>query len=118
MWAVSLTHPLLLYVGSFSYTPLAVLCGEFLLHTPCCFMWGVSLTRPVLIYVGSFSYTPLSVLCGELLLHTPGSLCMETFLEAPHFCDQEVDNPMQEEGVLGEVCVPCLRSSKCQLSSK
>ena len=90
MWGVSLTRPLLFYVGSFSYTPLAVicgefllhapccymwgvsltrpfavLCGEFLLHAPCCYMWGVSLTRPLLFYVGSFSYTPLAVLCGE-----------------------------------------------------
>ena len=39
----------------FSYTPLAVICGEFLLHAPCCFMWGVSLTRPLLFYVGSLT---------------------------------------------------------------
>ena len=52
-------------VGNFSYTPLAVLCAEFLLHELCCFMWGVSLTYPVLFYVGSFSFTPLAVLCGE-----------------------------------------------------
>ena len=38
-------------------------------------------------------------------------LCMERFLQAPHFCDQKVDKPMEEQGVLGEVCVPCLRSS-------
>ena len=43
---------------------------------------------------------------------------MEGFLQAPHFCDQKVDKRMQEQGMLGEVCVPCLRSSKCQLSSK
>ena len=30
-----------------------ILCGEFLLHTPCYFMWGVSLTLPMLLYVGS-----------------------------------------------------------------
>ena len=55
--------------GSFSYMPHAVLCEEFLLHAPCCFMWGVSLTDPLLFYVRSFSYTPLAVLCGEFLLH-------------------------------------------------
>ena len=52
----SFSYPVLFYVGSFSYTsravyvgsytPLAVLYGEFLLHAPCCFMRGVSLTRP------------------------------------------------------------------------
>ena len=35
MWGVSLTRPMLFYVGSFSYTPHALLCGEFLLQTPC-----------------------------------------------------------------------------------
>ena len=51
------TCPMLLYyAGSFSYMPLAVLGGEFLLHAPCCFMWGVSLTHSVLFYVGCFSY--------------------------------------------------------------
>ena len=43
--------------------PHAVLCEEFLLHAPCCFMWGFSYTL-VLFYVGSFSYTLLAVLCG------------------------------------------------------
>ena len=129
-WGVSLTHSILFYVGSFSYMPLlfylrrfsyspllfyagsffytphAVLCGEFLLHAPCCFMWGVSLTRPFLFYAGSFSYTPQSL------------FCMEVFLQAPHFCDQKADKPMQEQGVFCEVCVLCFRSSKCQLSSK
>ena len=55
-WGVSLTCNLLFYVGSFSYMPLAVSCGEFLLHAPNCFMWGVSLTCPCLFYVESFSY--------------------------------------------------------------
>ncbi len=71
MWGVSLTRPLLFYVGSFAYTPLAVICGEFLLHALCSFMWGVSLTSPFLFDVGSFSYMPLAVLCGEFLLHAP-----------------------------------------------
>ena len=71
MWGASFTRPVLLYVGSFSYTPRATLCGELLLHAPCYFMWGASLTHPVLLYVGSFSYTPRATLCGELLLHAP-----------------------------------------------
>ena len=51
--------PMLFYVGIFSYTPYTVLCGEFLLHTTCCFIWGVFLSCPALFYVGSFSYTPM-----------------------------------------------------------
>ena len=61
MWGVSLTHPVLpsfvsgkVYVGSFSYTSRVAfifiwegLCGEFLLHIPCCLHF----------YLGSFSYT-------------------------------------------------------------
>ena len=83
LWGVSLTAPccfmcgvslkrlMLFYVGSFSYTPLAVLCGEFHVHASCCVVWGVSLTRPLLCYVRSFSYTPLAVLCGQFLLYAP-----------------------------------------------
>ena len=90
MWGVSLTLLVLFYVESFSYTLGAVfcgslfymphaildmwgislkefiLCGEFLLHTPCHFMWGVSLTCLMLFYVGIFSYMPYATLCGEL----------------------------------------------------
>ena len=102
MWGASLTRPLLFYLGSFSYTPCAVLCGVFLLHVSCCFIWGVSLTRPFLFFAGSYSYTSLVL------------LWMEVFLQAPHLCDQKVDKPMQEQGVFREVCVPCLRSSNCQ----
>ena len=54
-----LTHPMLFYMGSLSYTPHAMLCGEFLLQAQCYFMSGVSLTHPMLCYMGSFSYTPL-----------------------------------------------------------
>ena len=54
MWGVSLTHPVLFPVGSFSYTLDAVLCGEFLLHASCCSMWGVYLTCPMLFYLGRF----------------------------------------------------------------
>jgi len=69
MWTVSLTYPMLFYVESFSYTPRAVLCGEFLLHAPCCFMWGLSLTHSVLFPVGSFSYSPHAVFSEHFLLH-------------------------------------------------
>ena len=89
MWGVSLTHPVLpsflsgkVYVGSFSYTSRVAficiwegLCGEFLLHIPCClhfylgrFMWGVSLTHPVLP----------SFLSGKFLLHIP--CCLHFYL--------------------------------------
>ena len=63
--AFSCTDHATLHAQVFSYTPLAVLCAEFLLHHLCCFMWGVSLTHPLLFYVGSFPYMPLAVLCGE-----------------------------------------------------
>ena len=56
MWGVSLAHSMLVYVDSFSYMSYAVLCGEFLLHAPCCFMWRLSLTHSVLFPVGTFSY--------------------------------------------------------------
>ena len=69
MWGVSLTHPVLVYVGSFSYTPHAMLCGEFLLHAPCSFMRRVSLTRPMLS--DSFSDTPHAMLFGQFLLQAP-----------------------------------------------
>jgi len=71
MWTVSLTCAMLFYVGSFSYTPCAVSCGEFHWHARCCFMWGVSLTHLMLFYTGNFSYTPAAVLCGDFLLHAP-----------------------------------------------
>ena len=84
-FSLSLTRPILFCVGSFSYTPNTVLCGEFLLHAPCCFVWGISLTRPMLFCVGSFSYTPRAVLCGEFLLHnTPQDvLCAKLLFHAP-----------------------------------
>ena len=51
--------------------PMLFYVGEFLLHTPCCFMWGVALTHHLLFYAGSLSYTPHAILCGEFLLHGP-----------------------------------------------
>ena len=87
MWGVSLTLPLLFHVRSFSYTPLAVLCGEFLLQAPCCYMCGISLTRPLLFYVGSFSYTPCALLCEEFLLHASSCFMWGVSLTRPGpFC--------------------------------
>ena len=83
MWGVSLTRLLLFYTGNFSYTPIAVLCGDFLLHSPCCFMWGVSLTHSMLFYVGTFSSTPDVVLCREFLLHAPCRLMWGISLTRP-----------------------------------
>ncbi len=60
-------------VGIFSYRPHAVLCGEFLLHTTRSFIWGVSLSCPVLFYVGSFSYTPMLFPVGTFS-YTPYAL--------------------------------------------
>ena len=87
VWGVSLTRPILFCVGSFSYTPRAVLCGEFLLHNtpqdvlcskllfhaPCCFMWGVSLTCLMLCYVGNFLHAPGCFMWGVSL--TRSVLC-------------------------------------------
>ena len=88
MCGVSLTHPVLFYVWSFSYTPHAVLCVEFLLvlHTLCCFMWGiyhsfihtpcclmwvwVSHTHSMLFNVENISYMPHSI-CHKFILLTP-----------------------------------------------
>ena len=108
MRGVSLTHPKLCYVGSFSYTPLAVLsgqillhvpftlCGEFLLHAPCYVMWrvfhkrpgysvrGVSLTRPMLYYVGSFSYTPHAIIMWRIYPTRPMLYYVGSLFYTPH----------------------------------
>ena len=92
MWRVSLTHFVLFYVGSLSYTPLAVLCGEFytphailcgefLLHRPCCFVWGI--TNPVLSYVVVFFYTTGAFLCRKFVLHAIYNLISGTSLTHP-----------------------------------
>ena len=63
---------MLFYGGSFSYTPCAVLYGEFRLHSSCCFLWGVFLTLPVLFSVGvCFTCPMLFWACGEFLLKNP-----------------------------------------------
>ncbi len=80
MWGVSLTRPMLLPVGTFSYTPCDVLGGEIITCPSCCFTWGVFLKFPMLFYVGSFSDTPDAVLRGEFLLHTPCYLMWEDSL--------------------------------------
>ena len=108
---------MLLYVGSFSYTPRALLCGEFLLHSPCSFMWGVSLTRPVFFYVRSFSCTLRALSCGEFLLHAPCSFMWgvsrtHSSLLLPS--TKKKYKKMQEHGQSVEVCIPRLRSSQCR----
>lgn len=79
------TWPGLCYVGNFSYTLCALLCGSFpytphpifcwsFIHALYCVIWGIflSLTHAMLFYVGSFFfYMPSAVLRGEFLLHTP-----------------------------------------------
>ena len=88
---LTVTHPVLFYVGSLSYTPCAILCGEyllfvfyfflymahavlcgkFLLHTPCCFIvcvcwwwWGGGGGRSLILLV--------LFLCRKFVFH---SLC-------------------------------------------
>ena len=81
MWEGALTHPVLFYLGRFSYTPHAILSGSFS-YTPQSVIWSIgftlcmlfyleSFTHPMLFYVGSFSYMPHAVLCGEFLLQAP-----------------------------------------------
>ena len=87
-----LTHPVLFYVGSVSYTLCAVLCGEFVLYTlDCailcgeCFCYvGESITCPTMLYyVGSFSEMPHAVLCGEFVLLTPCCFVLGVSLKHP-----------------------------------
>ena len=77
---------MLFYVGSFSYTPHAMLHVEFLSHAPCYFMWGVSLTHSMRLYVGSFSYTPHAMLYGEFLLHAQCYFMLGVSLTHPMLC--------------------------------
>ena len=74
---------MLLYLGSFSYTPHAVLCGRFLLHATCYFMCGVSLTRFMIFYGSSFCYMADAVLCGEFFLHVPCCFMWRVSLACP-----------------------------------
>ena len=96
MWGVSLTLPVVFYVGSFSYMSGGVLCGEFLLHAPCCFMWGFSLTHHLLFYVGSFSYTPLAVLYSGVSLRCPLLFYVRSFSYMPRavLCGEFLTLPM------------------------
>ena len=86
MWGVSVTHPLLFYRGSFSYTPLAgacgefytacaVLCGEFLLHAPFCFKLGVTLTHLMLFYVWRGSCKLLTFVTRRLTNQWKNKVC-------------------------------------------
>ena len=88
MWGVSLPRPMLLPVGTFSYTPCAGLCGDYLFYVGTLLpahhvvLHGEFFLNPFLmfLYVGSFSDTPDAVLRGEFLLHTPCYLMWEDSL--------------------------------------
>ena len=85
VWGVSLTCPMLFYVGSFSYTLRAVLCGGVVLHYWCLFLCrkfvfhalcylisGISFTHHIQVYVGRFSNSIRCVhWCEEFLLYSP-----------------------------------------------
>ena len=103
-WGVLLCTPYYFMWVFHIHTPHIILCGEFLIHAPCCFMWGISytpqavlcgefLTLPMLFYVGSFlhpqccfmwgvSYTPNAVLCG-MFLTFPMLFYVGSFLHSP-----------------------------------
>ena len=96
MWGVCFTLLELVLVNSFSYTPGASFCEEFLglhsaragftdefllhsrcqsseeflLHSWCLFLWGVSLTLRELVLLRSFPYTPDASFREEFLLHS------------------------------------------------
>ena len=57
-------------VRSFSYTPVASSCEEFLLHSLCYGLSGVSLTLLMIVLLRSFSYTPHDIFSEEFLLHS------------------------------------------------
>ena len=88
MWGVSLPRPMLLPVGTFSYTPCAGLCGDYLFYVGTLLpahhvvLHGEFFLNPFLmfLYVGSFSDTPDAVLRGGFLLHTPCYLMWEDSL--------------------------------------
>ena len=65
----------------FFYMAHALLCGELLLHTPCCFIWRgfpyisgaffffmqeVCFPCPILFHIRNLSYTPYASLCAEI----------------------------------------------------
>ena len=54
-------------MGSFSYTPHAVLCGAYLLHA-------------LAVLCGEFLLHALAVLCGQYLLHVLAVLCGKVLL--------------------------------------
>ena len=55
--------------------PLAVLCGEFLLHAPFCFMRGVSLTHPRLFSVWRISCELLTFVTRKLTNQWQNKVC-------------------------------------------
>ena len=55
--------------------PLAVLCGEFLLHAPFCFMRGVSLTHPRLFSIWRISCKLLTFVTRKLINQCKNKVC-------------------------------------------
>ena len=68
--------PHALLFGDFLYTPRVKLYRKFLLHDPCSFRRGISLTRHVLYYVGRFSYTSHALMPFYVgsFFHTPHAM--------------------------------------------
>ena len=112
LWGVSLTHPVAGFIFKWGVClthPMLILflCGEFLLHIPCCphiylgglcytsragsffiFIWGVSLTCWLHFYRVSFSYASYGgfpFLWGVSLTHLvlASFLCGEFLLHIP-----------------------------------
>ena len=85
----------------FFYMAHALLCGELLLHTPCCFIWRGSLTLVVLFFfffhAGSLFSMPCSIsyqefvlhtlckfMCGDFLIVCPVFFRVKSFFYVPH----------------------------------
>ena len=55
--------------GGLSYMVHAILCGEFLLHGPCCFIWGISVTHSALFMWGFLLHYWCLFLCRKFVFH-------------------------------------------------
>lgn len=70
IWGVfiSLTHNMLFYIGSFSYMPSAVSCGEFLLYTHA-MLFGEFLTYWLNVFrccIELLHISPVNCFCGDI----------------------------------------------------
>ena len=88
--------PILLYMGSFSYSPMLLYIGSFS-SVPCCFTWGVSCTVPCCFtwavsgtvlccftWAVSLSLThPVLVGAGSTFCAPCAGLCVEFLLHTP-----------------------------------